>query len=105
MSVYLWERLLEIVMSLSDSLLKRKQDEEALADRLAPLLLRVVFEAFLRSSSRNDSLWDGLKILMEDWRHRRPTVMQWNTMCTGLLSRVMRVLYGPSVGNDLVIFV
>ncbi len=64
----------------------------------------MLFESFLRSSSRNDSLWDGLKILLEDWRHRRPMVLQWNAMCAGLLARVLRIIYGISAGSEAVVF-
>src|SRR6185437_13761818 len=38
---YLWERFIEIVISICDSLLKRKVEEEPRADRLTPNLLRV----------------------------------------------------------------
>jgi hypothetical protein len=31
-------------------------------------------------------------------------IMQWNAMCQGLTSRVLRLLYGLSVGSSDIIF-
>lgn len=37
----LWERFIEIIISIADFLLKKKVEEEPIADRLTPNILRV----------------------------------------------------------------
>ena len=56
------------------------------------------------SHTKNDKLWDALKSLLNEWRHRRPVILQWNAMCLGLTARAVRLLYGPSVGADTIHF-
>ncbi len=78
---------------------------------------------FLLSQTKNDLLWDPLKALMNEWRHRRcayypfslslsffltlgtsSVIVQWNAMCMGFTARAVRLLYGPTVGAETIVF-
>jgi len=96
-----WEVLMKIMLSITDYLLKDPNDDpNQLGSKLCPLLLKVLFQIWLRSQSFNDELWKALEKLIYNWRHRMPTIPQWNSVCLGITNRVIRLLYGPNEGTE-----
>jgi len=96
-----WEHILKLMMAAADVLLKdEKDDPSQLSTKLCPLLLKVLFQMWFRSGLMQDNLWKFLGTLALGWRHRMPTIMQWNAVCLGLTNRVIRILYGNNEGTE-----
>jgi len=74
--------------------------EEAswMASELAEHLIRVLFELWIRSKTKNTAMWDHLKRGFVRWTHRVEIVHQWNATCFGLTQRVIRILWGGGPG-------
>ena len=51
----------------------------------------------------NDTLWKSLGALFVGWRHRGPVIAHWNNLCFGFTNRVIRLLYGPSEGAEVLV--
>lgn len=103
----IWEELLLILLGVTDSLLrwgKENLDKHGanLGHKLSPILLRVLFEVWLRSETMNSLLWKRLYELFEGWRHKHAVILQWNATVIALTNRVIRILYGKEEGTDVV---
>ncbi|KAF9582106.1 hypothetical protein BGW38_000639 [Lunasporangiospora selenospora] len=110
-----WEVLLKVVLGITDSLLREhtasphippspplSPEHVKMSDDLCEHLLRVLFELWLRSNIRQVPMWDILKQCFNGWTHRLPVLHQWAASALGLCQRVVRLLYGPGQGTDLV---
>ncbi|KAF9102141.1 hypothetical protein BGX29_004915 [Mortierella sp. GBA35] len=104
-----WEVLLKVILGITDSLLREQPKTTALlpehgkmSDDLCEHLLRVLFELWLRSDVREVRMWDVLKQCFQGWTHRIPVLHQWAASSLGLCQRVVRLLYGPGQGTDVV---
>ncbi|KAF9574487.1 hypothetical protein EC968_006292 [Mortierella alpina] len=105
-----WEVLLKVILGITDSLLREQPATAALqmpehtkmSDDLCEHLLRVLFELWLRSGIRQVHMWDILKQCFNGWTHRIPVLHQWAASSLGLCQRVVRLLYGPGQGTDVV---
>jgi hypothetical protein len=42
-----------------------------LGSKLCPMLIKVLFEVWLQSGTKNQQLWDSLKELIQGWRYRK----------------------------------
>jgi hypothetical protein len=103
---------INIHLGISDSLLKQSRSggfiEESvttsgpgLGTKLCPLLMKVLFEIWLRSTTKNQVLWDTLKELVQGWRYRRPVLEHWSNTAIGLTNRLIRILYGLEEGTEV----
>lgn len=82
------------MLGVTDVLLKDATDEpNQLSTKLCPQLLKVLFQLWIRSQSMNDGLWKSLASLMNGWRHRMPTIYQYNAVTQAFTLRVARFLY------------
>ncbi|KAI7828906.1 hypothetical protein BC939DRAFT_407851 [Gamsiella multidivaricata] len=109
-----WEVLLKVVLGITDSLLREQPSKSAtspaslipekskMSDDLCEHLLRVLFELWLRSNIRQVHMWDILKQCFNGWTYRIPVLHQWAATSLGLCQRVVRLLYGPGQGTDVV---
>ncbi|KAH7036564.1 hypothetical protein BKA57DRAFT_175622 [Linnemannia elongata] len=104
-----WEVLLKVILGITDSLLREQPKTTAvlpehgkMSDDLCEHLLRVLFELWLRSNIRQVRMWDVLKQCFQGWIHRIPVMHQWAASSLGLCQRVVRLLYGPGQGTDVV---
>lgn len=89
-----WEVLLKVMLGVTDVLLKDATDEpNQLSTKLCPQLLKVLFQLWIRSQSMNDGLWKSLASLMNGWRHRMPTIYQYNAVTQAFTLRVVRFLF------------
>ncbi|KAI9322315.1 hypothetical protein BX666DRAFT_2022811 [Dichotomocladium elegans] len=109
MSEETWIVLLKVVLGVTDSLLRKTENDEAIAgvpnmsDELCECLLKVLFELWLRSETRQVEMWEILKSCIMRWIHRPLVIQQWISCCTSLTNKVVNMLYGPGEGTDLVI--
>jgi len=100
LSVETWEIFLKLVLGIADSLFR---NSGGLQDRLCSQTLKVMFELWLHSRTRNPQMWKSLKSLALGWTHLMPLVMQWNVTTLALTNRSLALLYGPANGTDAVI--
>lgn len=116
-----WLVLLKVVLGITDCLLREpvtsaiaegggggsggfseKRNAVTMADELCEHLLRVLFELWLRSRIRKVEMWDIFKNCFNQWSHRQQVIVQWNATTLALTQRVVRLLYGPKEGADMV---
>ncbi|KAI1316622.1 hypothetical protein EDD11_009657 [Mortierella claussenii] len=111
-----WEVLLKVILGITDSLLREQPikatstaslsnsmlEHAKMSDDLCEHLLRVLFELWLRSNTRQVQMWNILKQCFNGWTHRTPVLHQWAASSLGLCQRVVRLLYGPGQGTDVV---
>ncbi|KAG0230793.1 hypothetical protein BGX31_005715 [Mortierella sp. GBA43] len=105
-----WEVLLKVVLGITDSLLRDNifrppamlTGHIKMSEELCEHLLRVLFELWLRSNTRRVELWDILRKCFNHWTHRLPVLSQWAATSLGLCLRVVRLLYGPNQGSEIV---
>ncbi|CAG8555493.1 1092_t:CDS:10, partial [Cetraspora pellucida] len=109
-----WLVLLKVVLGITDCLLHEpistttsdgnmdKKTAMTMADELCEHLLRVLFELWLRSKIRKVEMWDIFKKCFNQWTHRHQALLQWNATTLALTQRVVRLLYGPKEGADMV---
>lgn len=76
--------------------------ESPLSVKLGPQLLRVLFELWLRSATKNNSLWLKFGELFQQWRGRIASIQQWSICTTALSNRLVRILYGNNEGSDAI---
>lgn len=86
-----WKCLLRIMLLLSHPLLK---SISALAQDLCPLLLKTLFEIWLRSNTRDKALWQELQACSNLWLHHIWLIYQWKAVAHGLTQRINAMLYG-----------
>ncbi|CAG8589929.1 4259_t:CDS:10 [Paraglomus occultum] len=109
-----WRVLLKVVLGITDYLLREhistvssdnSSDRYAtmsMGDELCEHLLRVLFELWLRSKIQEVDMWDILQKCFNKWTHRQQAINQWNAAILGLTQRIVRILYGPREGADVV---
>ena len=109
-----WLVLLKVVLGITDCLLREplgiqfsegnleRKTATSMADELCEHLLRVLFELWLRSKIRKVEMWDIFKRCFNQWTHRQQSLFQWNATTLALTQRVVRLLYGPKEGADMV---
>eukprot|EP01117_Protostelium_nocturnum_P004630 TRINITY_DN1681_c0_g1_i1.p1 TRINITY_DN1681_c0_g1~~TRINITY_DN1681_c0_g1_i1.p1 ORF type:complete len:1130 (-),score=354.28 TRINITY_DN1681_c0_g1_i1:51-3440(-) len=96
-----WETLLRLMLGSTDCLLSDPTDSPyQLSTMLCPLLLKVLFELFFWSKTKNEFLWASFAKLAFNWRHRLPLIFQWSNVTAGCTGRVLRLLYGPTEGTN-----
>ncbi|CAG9323008.1 unnamed protein product [Blepharisma stoltei] len=86
-----WKCLLKIMLLLTHPLLK---SITALAQDLCPLLLKTLFEIWLRSNTRDKDLWKELQTCSSSWLHHIWLIFQWKAVAHGLTQRINAMLYG-----------
>ncbi|KAK3811955.1 MAG: hypothetical protein J3Q66DRAFT_286574 [Benniella sp.] len=104
-----WEVLLKVLLGITDSLLREQPrsltlntEHSKMSESLCEHLLRVLFELWLRSNTRNVDMWNILQQCFNGWTHRLPVLQQWAASSLGLCQRVVRLLYGPGQGSEVV---
>ncbi|CAG8471515.1 1328_t:CDS:2 [Acaulospora colombiana] len=109
-----WLVLLKVVLGITDCLLHEptssvtpdviveKRTAVTMADELCEHLLRVLFELWLRSRIQEAEMWNIFKKCFNQWSHRPQALQQWNATILALTQRVVRLLYGPKEGEEMV---
>ena len=49
-------------------------------------------------------MWDTLSEIAKKWKHRLETFSHWSSTCSAINERVLRILFGPSQGTEMIIF-
>ncbi|EFC50362.1 rap/ran GTPase-activating protein [Naegleria gruberi] len=93
-----WNHILKIILGITDSTLRGKRG----LPELSYGLLKVLFELWLCSLSDDKVMWRHLQEHGILWSKNNATINQWNSVCIGLTSRVINLLYGPSEGTSVV---
>jgi len=86
-----WGHLLKIMLIITNGLLRNKS---SMAQDLCPLLLKTLFEIWLRSDTRDEQLWTELHSGFPYWLGHMWLVYQWNTVAFALTERVASIIYG-----------
>ncbi|KAM3589848.1 hypothetical protein VKS41_000701 [Umbelopsis sp. WA50703] len=103
-----WSVLLKVVLGITDSLLSERPNSDShrtglsMGDELCEHLLRVLFELWLRSKTRDVEMWDIMKRCFVRWTHRPKAIQQWSSIALSLTNRTLRFLYGPTAGSPIV---
>ncbi|KAJ3430464.1 hypothetical protein M0812_23472 [Anaeramoeba flamelloides] len=102
LSEEIWNFLLNLYLGVVDHFLGQKQTEngEIFGKMLAPHLLKLLFELWLSSKTKDISMWNRLLFLFSGWKKYQETVVQWTATTYGLSNCVIQMLYGPSEGTD-----
>ena len=104
LSIETWELFLKLLIAITDIVLRPEApaNQEPLQRKLCPQLLKVLFELWLHSRTRNPNLWLALKQRVHNWTHHMALIMTWKVTCFALTKRSASILYGPSEGSDAV---
>ncbi|CAO3593387.1 unnamed protein product [Absidia cylindrospora] len=103
-----WTVLLKVILGISDSLLKEPSGEtpipgvKNISDELCEPLLRVLFELWLRSGTKEIEMWNMLKHCFTRWSHRPQVIHYWTLTSLSLTNRMIHILYGQNEGTDSV---
>eukprot|EP01119_Soliformovum_irregulare_P013034 TRINITY_DN3433_c0_g4_i1.p1 TRINITY_DN3433_c0_g4~~TRINITY_DN3433_c0_g4_i1.p1 ORF type:complete len:1246 (+),score=344.03 TRINITY_DN3433_c0_g4_i1:113-3850(+) len=97
LTVETWEIWLKLLMGINNQLFAATGSDDALASLIAPNLMKVTFELWMLSGTRNPEMWGKLRSLLGNWQIL-PMVAQWNATCAGLANTVLALLYGHSEG-------
>ncbi|KAJ6250437.1 hypothetical protein M0813_16056 [Anaeramoeba flamelloides] len=100
-----WLYMLSVLIGITDNLLagKGSHTEPRLTDELTPHLLKLLFDLWLKSKTRNLGMWKQLKHVFINWRHRKETIIQWSSTSYGLLNSLINLFYGECFGSQDVI--
>ncbi|KAI7867850.1 hypothetical protein BDF14DRAFT_1956776 [Spinellus fusiger] len=85
-----WTVLLKVVLGITDSLLKEPMGDTFIAgvgnmgDQLCDHLLKVLYELWLRSETKQVEMWDIFKDCFARWTHRPHVIQQWSAMSLAL---------------------
>lgn len=92
---------MKLLIGLTDLILRPDfpTAQEQLQRKLCPQLLRVLFELWLLSRTRNPDLWKALKDRVKGWTHHMALIQTWNCITIALTKRSVAILYGPSGKN------
>lgn len=105
LNVETWETFLKLLLGVCDNILRADLDksQETLQKKLCPQLLKVLFELWLLSRTKNPDLWAALFQRVVGWTQHMSLVLTWKVTAVALTKRVFAILYGPSEGTDTVI--
>lgn len=87
-----WNTLLKVLLLIAKPLLSPITSRE-LATQLSPLLFRVLLEVWVRSNTREQSLWLELQDCFAMWTHHIWLVRHWGAVVLGLTQRVISFMY------------
>eukprot|EP00761_Pharyngomonas_kirbyi_P013586 gb/GECH01013615.1/.p1 GENE.gb/GECH01013615.1/~~gb/GECH01013615.1/.p1 ORF type:complete len:1163 (+),score=259.89 gb/GECH01013615.1/:1-3489(+) len=93
-----WHVLLKVLIGITCSTILAKRG----LNELNYGLLKVLFEVWLRSQIIDSDMWNTLQKFGFDLSKNIATIRQWNAVCIGLTNRVIRLLYGPTEGTQVV---
>ncbi|KAJ3431269.1 hypothetical protein M0812_02947 [Anaeramoeba flamelloides] len=97
-----WKYLLNTLLGIIDSLLIEgpvQEIEKQLSKKLIARFLKVFFDLWLISKTRDLDMWDLLQKRAKNWIHRKETINQWCATIYGLTNRVIGILYGEFEGT------
>ena len=96
LDAYTWERLLRLMIGISDSVLHPKS-RSVIGSKIASRLFRITIELFLRSLTitgpSGGGPWNVLLAFSRRWVHSRAVVEQWNAVTFALTEKIMLNLY------------
>ncbi|GAM19009.1 hypothetical protein SAMD00019534_021840 [Acytostelium subglobosum LB1] len=89
-----FELWITLLLSVADCTLSTgSKTDEILARSICPLLLKVLFEVWLHSRTRNPQLWNNLHKYAFGWLHHMPTIHQWSLTCMSITAPLVQMLY------------
>jgi hypothetical protein len=75
-------------------------DGPSLGNSLETLLLRVLFDVWLRSGIVDPALWKTFAKFAGRWVHRRCFLTEWRHTSFALTRKLLRLLYDGATSND-----
>jgi hypothetical protein len=98
LSVETWEVFLKLMISITDAILRPEapSSQEPIQRKLVSQLLKVLFELWLLSRTRNPALWDALQHRVRGWTHHNELILTWKVTSFALTKRSTAILYGSS---------
>lgn len=103
---FTWSHLLRLLMAICDNLLRPEEGREPLADQsLTVHATQVLFELWMRSETRDNSLWEQLRTLCANWRSKIIAIQQWIGVVRALNQRIISLLFGPTEGSPSITLV
>ncbi|KYQ92386.1 RapGAP/RanGAP domain-containing protein [Tieghemostelium lacteum] len=95
-----FELWITLLLALTDCTLGINSiTDETLARNLCPLILKVLFEIWLHSRTKNATLWNALCKYAFGWFHHMPMVNQWNLTCLALTTPLLQCIYNTTNQN------
>ena len=86
-----WQLLLKIMLLISNSTLTNMK---ALSQHISPFLLTVLFEIWIKSNTRDNTLWKELENNSNLWLDHIWFVNQWQSVILQLTKKVVEFVYG-----------
>eukprot|EP01100_Stratorugosa_tubuloviscum_P015429 TRINITY_DN8902_c0_g1_i1.p1 TRINITY_DN8902_c0_g1~~TRINITY_DN8902_c0_g1_i1.p1 ORF type:complete len:1255 (+),score=606.97 TRINITY_DN8902_c0_g1_i1:98-3862(+) len=95
-----WEVFLKILIGICDCLLQQAINEDALGRKLCQQLLKVIFDLWLHSRTRNPAMWAALRKFIPNWNKLMQLIKQWEVTTLGLTQRALILLYGREEAKE-----
>ncbi|XP_053489314.1 ral GTPase-activating protein subunit alpha-2 isoform X2 [Ictalurus furcatus] len=100
-----WEQMLQVLLRITEAVMKRSQDEQRkdiFAQSLASVLFRTIIVAWVRANlcvfiSRE--LWDDLLAVLSSLSHWEELVIEWASIMDSLTIVLARCVYGLDLNN------
>ena len=96
-----WHHLLKIILIITGGLLK---NNTVLVKEIAPLLFKTMFEAWLRSNTRETELWEELNKYMAQWINNIWIIYHWIAVEAGLTKSIIDLIYGKEKSKLRIFF-
>ncbi|XP_068608440.1 ral GTPase-activating protein subunit alpha-2 [Brachionichthys hirsutus] len=105
MSTQTWEQLLQVLLRITEAVMKRPQEnqrKDSFAESLASVLFRTIIVAWVRANlcvfiSRE--LWDELLAVLSSLTCWEELVMEWASIMDSLTAVLARTVYGLDMAN------
>ncbi|XP_030639638.1 ral GTPase-activating protein subunit alpha-2 [Chanos chanos] len=100
-----WEQMLQVLLRITDAVMKRSQDgdrKDAFAHSLASSLFRTIIVAWVRANLSvfiSRELWDELLAVLSSLSHWEELVHEWASIMDSLTSVLARCVYGLDLNN------
>ncbi|KAI5102367.1 ral GTPase-activating protein subunit alpha-2 isoform X1 [Silurus meridionalis] len=100
-----WEQMLQVLLRITEAVMKRSQDEQrkdAFAQSLASVLFRTIIVAWVRANLSvfiSRELWDDLLAVLSSLSHWEELVIEWASIMDSLTAVLARCVYGLDLNN------
>nr|XP_055029089.1 ral GTPase-activating protein subunit alpha-2 isoform X2 [Misgurnus anguillicaudatus] len=100
-----WEQLLQVLLRITEAVMKRPQDnqrKDVFAHSLASILFKTIFVAWVRANLTvfiSRELWDDLLAVLSSLSHWEELVFEWASIMDSLTAVLARYVYGLDLHN------
>ncbi|XP_062864110.1 ral GTPase-activating protein subunit alpha-2 [Trichomycterus rosablanca] len=105
MSRQTWEQMLQVLLRITESVMKRSEDthkKDDFAQKLASVLFRTIIVAWVRANLSvfiSRELWDDLLAVLSSLSHWEELVIEWASIMDSLTVVLARCVYGLDLNN------